>query len=675
MKKSNRLIHETSPYLLQHAHHPVAWYPWGEEALAKAKAEDKPILLSIGYATCHWCHVMAHETFEEEAIAAIMNKHFVCIKVDREERPDVDQLYMEAIQAMGLAGGWPLNVFLMPDQQPFYGGTYFPPMGWKKMIEAIGKAFQKHNVRLKESATQFTKVLRESATQKHGLETASPTSTIKAVEQQFDKLYERLDHEKGGMAGAPKFPMPSIGVFLLHYYHYAQDKRALAQLNLTLEKMAYGGIYDQLGGGFARYATDDAWRVPHFEKMLYDNGQLLSLYAEAYLITQKELYKHVVYETIAFIEREMMDATGGGYSALDADSEGTEGKFYVWTKKEIENSLGEDAPLLMRYFNVIEQGNWENGTNILYRSHGNDALASHSKRSREATKIQRIQQRLLEERAKRVRPSIDDKILTSWNGIMLKGLVDAYHVFGEERFLALALKNIRFIKENLIAGDSLWHSYKNGQRKIMGYLEDYAWVIQALIAFYQTTFEASWLSTANALVQYTMDNFYDQEESLFYFIDKNAAPLIARKKEIFDNVIPSSNSVMAHNLFSLGLLLDNTQYSSVAKKMLGKMVKLVNTTPQHLAHWASLYTLQLKPMAIIAIVGPQYKAWGREIRQHYYPGKVLVGAAKESGLPWLAEKEATDGETTIYVCYNKTCQLPVHSVAAALEQLELIQRH
>ncbi len=656
----NRLVHTTSPYLLQHAHQPVDWRPWEEEALQKAQQEDKPLLVSIGYAACHWCHVMAQESFEDKEVAKVMNVHFICIKVDREERPDVDQVYVAALQAMGIDVGWPLHVFLLPNQKPFYGGLYFPMQAWKRVLEEVVKAFQTHRAQLETSAFQFTQALQESEARQPGLMTA--TFTHQELYQYFHQLYQGLDHEQGGLKGTPKFPMPSVGSFLLHYYWLMHDERALAQLNLTLERMAYGGIYDQLGGGFARYATDTAWSIPHFEKMLYDNGQLLSLYAQAYAITKKALYKRVIQETVAFLEAVMMHTEGGFYSTLDADSEGIEGKFYTWTQAAVEKVLGKQAPLLIKHFNITSRGNWKQGTNVLYQTgvaHAAPVVAN----------IDRARQLLFESRERRQQPTVDDKIITSWNGMVLQGLVDAYNVLGEARLLALALKNAAFIEKYLLQGDRLWHSYSKGKTGAPGYLEDYAWMAQALISLYQATLEEHWLYTASALVQYTMDHFYDAQTGLFYFVEQREAKLIARQKEIFDNVIPSSNAVMAHSLFMLGTILDKAAYTTTAMQMLCNVTERIKYAPLYMSHWATLYMQQLQPIIVVAIVGQQAKAWASIVKQHYPMGVVLLGAERASKLPLLANKQTGTGKTTIYVCQQGICQAPMHSIEEALKEL------
>ncbi|GAB2550477.1 thioredoxin domain-containing protein [Rufibacter soli] len=673
-KKPNRLAQETSPYLLQHAYNPVDWYPWGPEALQKAKDEQKPILVSIGYAACHWCHVMEHQSFENEQVAQVMNENFVCIKVDREERPDVDQVYMDALQAMGVQGGWPLNVFLNSDAKPFYGGTYYPPKNWIQLLESITDAYQKSRSELDKSADQFVQHLNQSELGKYGLKEANPDFNESGLKQLFDHLHAKFDKKRGGTMQAPKFPMPSIWRFLLRYYHHTQNPEALEQVNLTLEKMAFGGIYDQIGGGFARYSVDEEWLAPHFEKMLYDNGQLLSLYAEAYQVTRNELYRQVAMETISFVERELTSPEGGFYSSLDADSEGEEGKFYVFTQEQMQDILGEEVTLASLYYNTTAAGNWEHGVNILHRRQTDEAFAADQGLTLEELQehVQNWKDALLLARSQRVRPGLDDKILTSWNALMLKGLTDAYQAFGEAKILELACTNAHFLLQHLKQEARLFHNYKEGKATIDGFLEDYALLIQALIGLYQVTFEERWIKEANQLTKYTLAHFFDETENLFFFISNAGEQLIARKKEIFDNVVPASNSVMAMNLHFLGLFLAKDHYSLLSDKMLSAVRDLVVQEPTHLANWACLYYLKLKPAAEIAIIGPEAHAFRGLLQQHFLPNALMAGSKEEddSLLPLLEDRVAQNGRTTLYVCYNRSCQLPVQSVAEALEQIE-----
>lgn len=681
---SNRLINETSPYLLQHAHNPVDWYPWGEEALTKARAENKPIIVSIGYSACHWCHVMERESFEKEQVAAVMNADFVCIKVDREERPDVDAIYMDAIHAMGARGGWPLNVFLLPDAKPFYGVTYLPAQNWVQLLGSVKNAFVNHHEELVKSAEGFTDNMLIKESDKYNLHVGAglasaqgneadraepiPAFTVDDLHEMFEKLKGHFDTEKGGMDRAPKFPMPSIYKFLLRYYALTQNPEALRHIELSLNRIALGGIYDHVGGGWARYSVDDEWFIPHFEKMLYDNGQLVSIFSEAYTLTKSDLYKSRVYETIEWLAREMTSAEGGFYSALDADSEGIEGKFYIWTQAELKEILGDDFGWFAKLYNIKASGNWEHGYNHLH-------LAPNPKGELDldGAVYQNALQKLFVARESRIRPGLDDKILASWNGLMLKGLTDAYRAFGEEQFKTLALQSARFLKEKMTAPNhQLWHSYKNGRASIVGFLEDYAAVIDGYLGLYQATFEEEWLDEALKLTAYTLENLYDPEEELFYFTDANAEELIARKKEIFDNVIPASNSLMAHNLFALGTIFDYPDYVKLSDWMLAKMRNALLTDVQWGTNWAALYALRAQSTAEIAIVGKEMEAFREELESRYVPNKILVGTETASELPLLQERFALKEQTTVYVCFNKTCQLPVHSVEDVWKQLTYI---
>ena len=673
----NQLQYETSPYLLQHAENPVEWYPWGEEALNRAIDEDKPIIVSIGYSACHWCHVMEHESFEKEGVARVMNENFVCIKVDREERPDVDAIYMDAVQAMGVHGGWPLNVFLMPNARPFYGVTYLPTQNWVQLLGSIRNAFDEHRDELDKSAEGFANELNINDIQRYQLPQADPQFTPETLDGLYRKVVGKTDSEKGGLNRAPKFPMPSVWRFLLRYHYIKgsdaeESERAFSQVRLTLDRMALGGIYDQLGGGFARYSTDADWFAPHFEKMLYDNGQLLTLYSEAYSLTKSPLYKQVVYQTIAFAQRELLSPEGGFFSALDADSEGGEGKFYTFTTPELREILGSEYDWFAELYHLTDKGNWEpghdgHGRNILHRTETNEAFAEHMGWSVDALngRLADTHAQLMRVRDERIRPGLDDKILCSWNGLMLKGLVTAYRVFGEPEFLTLALRNAYFLLKKMRDernGGRLWHTYKNGRARQAGFLDDYAALIDGLLALYQATFTESWLTEADQLMQYVLTNFADDADELFFFTDKNGEELIARRKELFDNVIPSSNSMMAENLYALSLLLERPDYAERADRMLGRVQPLVQQNADYLANWAGQYALRVRPTAEIAIVGPDAEQFRAQIDAEFYPNKVLCGTTDQSSLPLLQQRGPINGKTAIYVCYNRTCQLPVTSV-------------
>ncbi|MBL7871343.1 MAG: thioredoxin domain-containing protein [Cyclobacteriaceae bacterium] len=660
----NRLTQSTSPYLLQHANNPVDWFEWGIEALTKAVVEDKPILVSIGYSSCHWCHVMERESFEDDNIAKIMNDHFVCIKVDREERPDIDQVYMEAVQAMQQNGGWPLNVFLTPDQKPFFGGTYFPPRNWSHLLLQINQAFREKRTEIDQSATSLREHLQTSDLKRFAKDTES-TLNKESLDGMFRILESRFDKTWGGIEKAPKFVMPSIWLFLLRYHAMSRHPESLQMVTHTLKQMAFGGIYDQLAGGFSRYSVDAEWFAPHFEKMLYDNGQLLSLYSEAYSITKEPLFKQVVYQTVDWLTNEMKHPEGGFYSALDADSEGMEGKFYTWTADEIREILGESAVAFLAYYQSTNEGNWEHDRNILRKS-------SDTQESFEPIEITEQKKKLLSERAKRIHPGLDDKILTGWNAMTIQGLIDAYKAFQYPRFLTIAQEAMSFVEKNLIAEGKAFRAYKNKHSETEGFLEDYAFLIQTYTTLYQVTFNEDWLTKASHWCDYVQQHFYDANEGYFHFASNTAESLIARKKEIFDNVIPSSNAVMARNLFTLGILLDRDDWKQQATGMVSKLSQLVTSEPGYMCHWAVLLSEMINTPAEIVISGDKALELREELHTHYFPFSVTVGSTNKSELSLLQDREPKNNQTLIYVCRNKTCQLPVSAVADAIKQLNTL---
>ena len=667
----NRLSQETSPYLLQHAHNPVDWYAWSEEALARAKAENKPILVSIGYSACHWCHVMERECFEKEDIAAVMNKHFVCIKVDREERPDVDAVYMDAVQAMGVHGGWPLNVFLLPDAKPFYGVTYLPAPNWVQLLKSIDNAFTNHFDELAGSAQGFVDNMLMSETEKYGLSALNGRYSVEDLDEMFDQIKKHFDTLNGGMDRAPKFPMPSIYKFLLRYYDVTQHPEALAQLEISLNRIALGGIYDHAGGGWARYSVDGDWFIPHFEKMLYDNAQLLSIYSEAFMLTQNELYASRIQQTINWLKSEMQSPDGGFFSALDADSEGIEGKFYIWTEDELKDTLGEEFSWFAKLYNISKNGNWEHGYNHLhltnYASQTAKALGIYTEEFE--NNYQKALEKLALKRAQRIRPGLDDKILTSWNGLLIKGLTDAYRALGDEEIRNMAVTCGNFIVSKVTVNNQLRHSYKDQRATITGFLEDYAAVIEGYLGLYQITFNESWIDHARMLTDYTIDNFYDHTDGYFFFTDAQGEALIARKKELFDNVVPASNSIMATNLFTLGKILDREDYLSLSDQMLLKMHKILKTDLQWVTNWGALYCLHVTPTAEIVFVGSQANSLRQDLDRFFIPNKVVLGTETISELPLLKDRTDRNGKTLIYVCFDKACQLPVETVPDALEQI------
>lgn len=670
-KHSNHLINESSPYLLMHAHNPVDWYPWGDEALEKAKKENKLIIVSIGYAACHWCHVMEHESFEDPEVAEVMNAHFVSIKVDREERPDIDQVYMNAAQLITGGGGWPLNAVCLPDGRPFFAGTYFPKENWVNLLNRIQELYAQSPEKLQAQAASITNGIRSS--EAVVLNTVKPDFTMKELEQMFAGWKGRIDYQWGGSRDAPKFPTPIDYRYLLHFHHLTGNKTALEAVTVTLDRMAWGGIYDQAGGGFARYSVDAHWKVPHFEKMLYDNAQLVSLYSAACQLTKKDLYKRVVYETLAFVERELTSPEGGFYSSLDADSEGEEGKFYVWTETELKTLLGGDAQLVMDYYNVTGQGNWEHGNNILFRTQSDEAFAESRGITLEQLrqKVSGANKKLLTARSSRQRPPLDDKILTAWNALMTIGYIDAYRVFDEPRFLEAAQRNLDFLMKHALQKDGdgrLNRNFKDGKSSINGFLDDYAFFIRALMDMYQATFDEKWLVKADQIAAYVQEHFYDEKSGMFFYTSDIDPRLIARKMELADNVIPGSNSEMALNLYKLGEYFYKKEYIQRSKQMLNNVKDRVVNHGGYFANWAILMSYFVSPPYEVAIVGPQWQAKRRELDRHFIPDMLLMGGAQEGSLPLLKDK-LIKGQTTIFVCKNKSCRMPVSEVKEALKQL------
>lgn len=667
---TNELMHESSPYLLQHAHNPVNWYPWGDKALQKAKAENKMLIISIGYAACHWCHVMEHESFEDAEVAKIMNENFICIKVDREERPDVDQVYMTAAQLITGRGGWPLNAIALADGRPFYAGTYFPKDKWMNMLAYFADMQQKQPDALVKSAEQVTKGIH--ATEHVISRSDEKIFSIEELDKQFETWKPNIDFIRGGERRAPKFPMPSAWAYLLHYHYLSGNQEALKALTVTLDNMAMGGIYDHLQGGFARYSTDASWHVPHFEKMLYDNAQLITLYAQAYQATKDPLYKKVVYETLDFIRQQLTSPEGAFYASLDADSEGVEGKFYVWKKEEVDLVLGKDAVLFSTYYNINAAGNWEHGNSILLRNETDEAIAETFKLTvaELENKIDTAKEKLLKLRDARVKPGLDDKILSSWNALMITGYVKAYRVFNEEKFLAAAITCADFLLQNTIAADGeMTRNYKNGKASINALLDDYAFTIAAFIELYQATFDEKWLDEANKLTLYVSEHFFDDESKMFFYTHNEYADLIARKMELSDNVIPSSNSEMAKNLFLLGHFLNNDGYISKAKQMLVNVEADVQRNIYFYANWGIVQALFTSPLYEIAILGDAFADKRKQFDGYYLPDVILLGD-NTSGKLALLENKLIAGETTIYVCRDKSCELPVAEVESALQQIK-----
>ncbi|MCF6401633.1 thioredoxin domain-containing protein [Chitinophaga filiformis] len=672
----NRLAKETSPYLLQHAHNPVDWYPWGDEALQRAKAEDKPILVSIGYAACHWCHVMERESFEDVETARIMNELFINIKIDREERPDLDHIYMDAVQAMTGSGGWPLNVFLTPDKLPFYGGTYFPPVkafnrpSWKEVLLALSQAFRERREDLETQAENMREHLTQASrfgekpidlqlVPKEELFTREQCNTI------FSNMMQQGDKIWGGFGSAPKFPGTFIIQYLLRYHHSFNEPQALQQALLSLDKMIQGGIYDQLGGGFARYSTDAKWLAPHFEKMLYDNALLVDVMSEAYQLTGNELYASTIADTLGFVEREMTDAGGGFYSALDADSEGVEGKFYTWSREEIEAVLGPDAALFCAFYDVTEHGNWEE-TNILWITKPASVFAAENGMTEEALErnLAVSREKLMAVRAKRIRPGLDDKIILGWNALMIHACCRAYAALGVEKYREMGVNAMKFCLNNLQQLDkqSFFHTFKAGVAKYPAFLDDYAWLVRALIALQEVTGDADWLEKAREITEYVITNFSDEGDIYFYYTEAGQTDVIVRKKEVYDGATPSGNAVMASNLLYLSIVYDKKQWSERGVAMLAGQSQMAVRYSTSFGVWAGLLLQLVQGVKEIAVVGKDYKSRMQDTNRHYIPFKVILGATTDTpGIPLLEQRERP-GETLIYVCEHYHCIKPVNYI-------------
>lgn len=665
-KHTNRLINESSPYLLQHAHNPVDWYPWGEEALQKAKAADKPILVSIGYAACHWCHVMERESFEDEETAAIMNGHFVNIKIDREERPDLDHVYMDAVQAMAGNGGWPLNVFLMPDGKPFYGGTYFPPVrafnrpSWKETLMGVHKAYTERKHELESQAGNLTAHLTN----------ANAFGVSKTNEQFMEddlkliaaNMLKQGDKVHGGFGAAPKFPQTFTIQYLLRHYHFTKDEEALQQALLSLDKMIYGGIYDQLGGGFARYSTDAEWLAPHFEKMLYDNALLVIVMSEAYQLTRKELYKETIAHTVAFLQRELTSNENGFYSALDADSEGVEGKFYTWPKKEIDELLGNDAGLFNAFYDITENGNWEH-TNILRVQKPLKQFATERKMDEAAFRpqLERSKALLMAERSKRIRPLLDDKILLGWNALMNTALSKAYAATLNRHYLDLATKNMAFIEEKFRLNERWYHTYKEGKAKIPAFLDDLAYLAWAYIHLQEVTGDQEYLFRAKEITEHIIAGYSDESLAMFYYTAHDQSDIILRKKEIYDGATPSGNGVMAAVLMYLSKVFDVPGWQERSFSMVSSLRSLITRYPTSFGLWAQQVQVHVYQLDELAVVGENAYVYLSDILPVYLPNRVLQTSLKDDeNLPLLRNR--LQKNTLIYHCINYVCKQPYESV-------------
>jgi uncharacterized protein YyaL (SSP411 family) len=681
-KHTNRLIDETSPYLLQHAHNPVEWYPWGEEALRRARDENKPILLSIGYSACHWCHVMEHESFENEEIARLMNENFVNIKVDREERPDLDQIYMNAVQMMTGHGGWPMTMFLTPEGVPFYGGTYFPPEerynmpGFPRVLQGVAEAYRARPDDVTQTAVTMLTELRRMGQARESNETLSTA----LLDTAYRGTARNYDAKHGGFGSAPKFPAPLNLEFLLRTYHRTGAREALEMVEQTCRKMAEGGMYDQLGGGFHRYSTDAHWLVPHFEKMLYDNALLSRHYLHVYQETGDDFYRRIVEETLAYVVREMTDERGGFYSTQDADSEGHEGKFFVWTPSEIMEILGaEDAKLFCAYYDVTERGNFE-GKNILHVSRSVEDVAKEAGVSQERLRetLRRGKRELFEARERRIKPGRDEKTLTAWNGLMLASFAEASVILERDDYREIARNNARFVLDQLRAGGLLLRTYKDGQAKLNAYLEDYAFFIDGLLALYEATGELRWLEEARGLADRMAEEFWDESEGGFFYTGKSHEELIVRSKDYMDNATPSGNSVAAEALLRLAVLTGREDYSRQAVNVLRLIGDMIRRYPSAFGRALGALDFYLSSPKEIAVIGksgaPDTRALLREVWKPYLPNKVVAQSTGDDRraaeiAPLLRERSMIDGRATAYVCENYTCQQPVTSAAELAMQL------
>ena len=670
----NELQFETSPYLLQHANNPVHWKAWNPKSLELAKETNKLIIVSVGYSACHWCHVMEHETFEDTAAAAVMNRSFINIKVDREERPDIDAVYMKAVQIMTGRGGWPMNVVCLPDGRPVWGGTYFRKEEWMDTLEQLQQLYLSAPEKMLDYAEKLHQGINAiSLVQQSDNNANFDADNLKALVEKWKKSF---DWEFGGYSRAPKFMMPSNYSFLLRYAYQEKDSELSEFVNLTLTRMAYGGLFDTVGGGFSRYSVDMKWHVPHFEKMLYDNGQLVSLYSDAYRLTHNPLYKKTIQKTLSFISKELTAPNGGFYSALDADSLTTqghleEGAYYVWNKEELRTIVGEDFELFAIVFNINDFGYWENGNYVLIQSESLETIAQRF--NLEVIELQNKKENweklLYASREKRKKPRLDDKCLTSWNALMLKGFVDAYKAIGNKSYLDIALKNADFIIENLWTSEgNLLHNHKNGKNTINGYLEDYCFVIEAFISLYETTLDGKWLQNSKQLTDYCFDHFYEPASGFFTFTSDIDTALITKHYELEDNVIVASNSAMANNLYKLGIYFENSYYEAVAQKMLNHILPNIDY-PSAFSNWLHAFLNFSDSNKELAVCGENALENSLLLQKEYLPNVVLAGTHKPSELPFLKAR-FEKGKDLFYLCQNKTCEQPLEDIISILNAIK-----
>lgn len=681
---ANRLINEQSPYLLQHAHNPVDWYPWGDEAFEKAKAEHKPVIVSIGYAACHWCHVMEHESFENEDVAAFMNQHFVCIKVDREEHPDVDHLYMDAVQAIGGSGGWPLNVFVTPERAPFYGGTYYPPRpafnrpSWIQLLQRMRDIWHQQHDEVTLQASQMIQHLQQASMRVAGTKSAADWKTTRQI---ADNLLKQADVQKGGFGNAPKFPGTMAITFLLEHYHFTGYEPALNHALRSLDAMIEGGIYDQLGGGFARYATDRNWLIPHFEKMLYDNALLIGVLCDAYSVTKRTEYLQIVQETIDFVERELKDQSGGYYCALDADSEGVEGKFYTWTWEEWVSVMGENADIVAQYFGVSPEGNWEE-TNILHVAKSIDTIAASGGLSPGEIKrqIAEAKEKLFNARKERVRPLTDDKSLLSWNALMNIALSKAGVVMQQadparaSRYLQRAGEHMEWMLAAFGREKVMFHTWKNGEARILAKLDDHAYLVQALLQLASATGKNEWILTAANLTDTALAQF-SREDGFFYYSSSDQKDIPVRKVDLYDGAIPSANAIMAHNLWILGMCMENTTWLEQAQQMQQQMVDTAIRYGYSFSYWAMLVQRSVAGMKTIAITGSGADDARRQLQEKYLPQGYCVSSVNEMPTVSILREKIFDQGLHVFVCTEQACLPPANSVEEAFQLASAIRQN
>jgi uncharacterized protein YyaL (SSP411 family) len=665
---TNKLINELSPYLLQHANNPVEWHPWGEEAFEKARNENKLVLVSIGYAACHWCHVMEKESFSDPEVADIMNKHYVCIKVDREERPDIDSIYMDAVQLLTGHGGWPLNCFTLPDGRPIFGGTYYKPSQWKELLTRLYDIFRDEPEKLEEQAGEIV----------NGIKKIHITEDVKSIvpfqEQDLKELVQTIkkqfDEENGGLKGSPKFPLPALYQFLLKYQFHTRDKKILEHILITLRKMKSGGLYDHLGGGFSRYTTDEQWLIPHFEKMLYDNALLASLYSQVYLHTKEEHLKETLTETLDFMAEELMSEENLFYSSIDADSKDGEGAYYTWSQEEINFIFSSNSIIISDYFGISGEPHL-NGKYVLHISKNIPELAEKYNMDEEKVRdtIQKGKQYLLTKRDKREKPAIDKKIITSWNALAIQAFINGYKATGKGKYLRIALNSAEnIIGQQLQSDYRLKRIYINNQSSVNAFLDDYAYLVETLLELYQLTFDAKWADWAYKITEFSLRNFSENQKNLLNYIANPDKQLISNKTEVIDSVLPSANSVFAKNLFILGQLFYTDFYIERARKMISAVKNTLKRNPIFFYNWLNLMVWHVYPPYEVSIVGRKSEEYRKRFEKLYHPGIILAGGTHEGNLPILKDRFKL-GKTQIYICRGRVCDKPINNVEEAIQKI------